>query len=78
MSVIRNDWVSSYGIRIATIISQLEETRMRGNYGNSLNIPEIITLFNGCKTEIMRQQTEIAALSEALKISNLPKIPKTD
>ena len=71
-------WIDSYGRRIATLTDQLEEYRLRGSYGGDLNLAEIVTLFNGAKNEIMRQQTEIAALKEALNIANLKKEPPVE
>ena len=71
----KNAWVESYGRRIAALSDQLEEYRLRGSYGGDLNLAEIITLFNGAKNEILRQQTEIAALKEALNKSNLRNNP---
>ena len=62
-----NVWLNSFGRRISNLLTHIEEQRLKGGYGGSLNLNEVITLFKGAQNEIVRQDTEIKSLNEKIK-----------
>ena len=80
MSQNQNAWLFSYGRRVSVLIQQLEEQRLMGGYNEKLNLAEVITLLQSTQTEIVRQDGEIQALNERIKVLGdaLSNVGKTD
>lgn len=47
-----NAWLQTHGRRVDFLLIELEKYRLRGSYGGSLKLNEIISLFKGAKLEI--------------------------
>ena len=62
-----NVWLNSFGKRIASILTQLEEQRLRSQHSGSLNYSELTTILKGAQNEIARQYSEIKALNTMIE-----------
>jgi len=62
----KNMWLDSYGRRVDFLMTEIERYRLSGSYGGNLDLTEILTIFKGTKTEIIRLQRVIDTMKDTV------------